>query len=136
VEEGTVVDEAVVGTTTVVDITGDGEEAVTGAGVTGAVVVEVSVQRPDLPKLSAVLTAVLQRFNRFAMDQKVNSALLKLTAVAAAKVNSGSCLLKLTANLVKLTTAVNFLVHSNPAVKVASVLGTAANFSLTCTAKK
>jgi hypothetical protein len=30
------------------------------------------------------------------MHQKVNSALLKLTAGAAAKVNSGSCLLKLT----------------------------------------
>jgi hypothetical protein len=46
---------------------------------------------PDSPKLTAVLTVVKQQFNKIALDQKVNIALLKLTAGAAAKVNSGSC---------------------------------------------
>jgi hypothetical protein len=63
------------------------------------------------------------------MHQKVNSrSLLKLTARAAAKVNSGSCPLKLIAPLLKLTAGAAALKVLPP--------GTAANFSLRCTTEK
>jgi hypothetical protein len=53
------------------------------------------------------------------MHQKVNSALLKYTADAAAKVKSRRCLLKLTTTLLKITATGHFWGHINPAVKVA-----------------